>query len=174
MLYSSFGDTVTPFRMVSSGPPIYPCVKREPMLTAMRLKLQRTMMPNLYHTPANLSQVFELTNLKRDRTKLPPALYYNPCSVQRKATFAFVARNNRFCSPLHRNSAVGDLLTIIWLCLPSISPNLEQIVQYYFYINFEWFNWCDFKMNCDYSPILTMGEFVNWLHYVLWCCKCFL
>lgn len=110
MLYSTFGDSVTPLRMVAN-PPIFKCVKTQISQSRLKLRLCRTTKNkhNEWRKPVDLCSVFE--NFQR----LPCLTnnIYNDRSEYKRRVFYCVQRNYKFCRPLHVSSASGDLLLML-------------------------------------------------------------
>lgn len=110
MLYATFGDSVTPLRMVAN-PPIFKCVKTPISQSRLKLRLCRTTKNkhNEWRKPLDLCSVFE--NFQR----LPCLTnnVFNDRSEYKRRVFYCVQRNYKFCRPLHVRSASGDLLLML-------------------------------------------------------------
>lgn len=111
LLYSSFGDSVTPLRLVAS-PPIFKCVKTQVRQSRLKLKICRTKPKSdssARHEPVDMCSVLDINrrlpcgtnNIVSDRTEY------------KRHAYLCVQRNYKFCQPLHKRSASGDLLLML-------------------------------------------------------------
>lgn len=114
MLYSSFGDSVTPLQLVAC-PPIFKCEASQVVPSHLKLQIRWTKTSNF--KDRILAQTEEI--IDKARSEVMEGDFLSTCveepmqTVSANVPYYCVKRNYKFCRPLHERSASGDLLLLL-------------------------------------------------------------